>query len=41
MSIWASWQKAAKLSWSSVDGVDPAVVRGRIVFLPGEILFYV
>ncbi len=27
MSIRASWQEAAKLLWSKVDGVNPAVVR--------------
>ena len=37
----ASRQETAKLLWSRVDGVNPAVVRGRIVVLPGEILPYV
>jgi hypothetical protein len=35
--IKASRHVAAKLLWSRRGCVDPAVVRGRIAFLPGEI----
>ena len=38
---WASRQEAAKFCGEVLGGVDPAVVRGRIVLLPGEILPYV
>ena len=30
----------AKLLWSRIGGVDLAVVRRKIVFLPGEISLY-
>ncbi len=36
--IKASMLKNAKLLWSRMGGVDLAVVRRKIAFLPGEIL---
>jgi hypothetical protein len=33
----ASGPMSAKLPWPRGSGVNPAVVRGRFVFLPGEI----
>jgi hypothetical protein len=33
----ASGPETAKLLWSRRSGVNPAVVRGRSAFLPGEI----
>src|SRR5690606_41266550 len=35
--IRASEQEVAKLLWSRIGGVNPAVVQGRSAFLPGEI----
>jgi hypothetical protein len=40
MPIRVSGPITAKLLWSKSGSVDPAVVRGRIAFLPGEISFW-
>jgi len=39
MPIKASMHIDAKLLWSKIDGVDLTVVRRKIAFLPGDILF--
>jgi hypothetical protein len=35
--IWASGQQTAKLPWSKINGVNPAVARRRVDVLSGEI----